>query len=205
MEGPGGYQFVGRTVPVWSRWHTRGPFRDGLPWLLRHFDRIRWYPVAAEELLDLRADMTAGRLEVAIEPGSFSLSEHEAFLAREQDTIATFQETQGAAFAAERERWRASGEFDRQASGDEALRARPTAALPRGAFVVTAPLAGSVWRVEALAGDAVRSGAPLVILEAMKLEVPVNATVGGTVHEVLVRPGDQVAAGDALAVVRGSQ
>ena len=40
MEGPGGYQFVGRTVQVWSQ-----PGRDEQPWLLRFFDRITWYPV----------------------------------------------------------------------------------------------------------------------------------------------------------------
>ena len=64
MEGPGGYQFVGRTVPVWSR---HRPFRQTTPerpWLLRFFDQIRFHPVGADELLDLRADMVAGRGEV---------------------------------------------------------------------------------------------------------------------------------------------
>ena len=48
MEGPGGYQFVGRTVPVWSR---HRPFRQTTPerpWLLRFFDQIRFHPVAAD-------------------------------------------------------------------------------------------------------------------------------------------------------------
>src|SRR4029453_16025656 len=39
MEGPGGYQFVGRTTQVWSRFRQSGPFEPGSPWLLRHFDR----------------------------------------------------------------------------------------------------------------------------------------------------------------------
>ena len=62
MEGPGGYQFVGRTVQMWSGWQQRGPFTAGAPWLLRFFDRIRWYPVGPDELLEMRADMAAGRL-----------------------------------------------------------------------------------------------------------------------------------------------
>ena len=65
MEGPGGYQLVGRTVPVWSR---HRPFRQTTaerPWLLRFFDQVRFHPVSAEELVDLRADMVAGRGEVA--------------------------------------------------------------------------------------------------------------------------------------------
>jgi urea carboxylase len=44
MEGPGGYQLVGRTTQIWRR---RRPFADGSPWLLRCFDRIRWHPVVA--------------------------------------------------------------------------------------------------------------------------------------------------------------
>ncbi|NUS74624.1 MAG: 5-oxoprolinase/urea amidolyase family protein, partial [Streptomyces sp.] len=61
MEGPGGYQFVGRTTQVWSGWQQRGAFEPGSPWLLRFFDRIKWYPVDPDELLDLRADITSGR------------------------------------------------------------------------------------------------------------------------------------------------
>jgi urea carboxylase len=205
MEGPGGYQFVGRTVQVWSRWHTRGPFEPGVPWLLRHFDRIRWYPVGAEELLDLRSDMSAGRLDLRIEDGVFSLAEHQAFLEREAPSIETFRATQATAFAEERARWQAAGEFDRQV---ERPTSRPPSSsldsLPPGAEVVAAPLAGSVWRVEVTAGEQVSAGAPLVTLEAMKLEVPVAATVSGTVHEVLVRPGEQVPAGHPLVVVKGA-
>ena len=72
MEGPGGYQFVGRTVPVWSRYGEGANFDPGTPWLLRFFDRIRWYPVGADELLDMRADARAGRLELRIDDGKFA-------------------------------------------------------------------------------------------------------------------------------------
>ena len=60
MEGPGGYQFVGRTTQVWNRFRRGGLFAEQ-PWALRFFDRIEWYPVSAEELLDLRAETEAGR------------------------------------------------------------------------------------------------------------------------------------------------
>jgi urea carboxylase len=105
MEGPGGYQFVGRTVQVWSRAAAR------TPWLLRFFDRISWYPVAADELLELRADCDAGRLSLEVVDGEFALADHEAMLAREADSIASFREHQSAAFDAEREAWAATGEL----------------------------------------------------------------------------------------------
>src|SRR6201994_3019822 len=48
MEGPGGYQFVGRTVQPWNRWRKTDCFDK--PWLLRFFDQIRFYPVSGDEL-----------------------------------------------------------------------------------------------------------------------------------------------------------
>ncbi|MFE2102622.1 5-oxoprolinase/urea amidolyase family protein, partial [Streptomyces sp. NPDC059468] len=113
MEGPGGYQFVGRTTQVWSGWQQRGAFEPGSPWLLRFFDRIKWYPVQPDELLDLRADITSGRFVPRIEEGTFSLSEYEAFLAEHAESVAEFRARQRAAFAAERDAWEAAGEFAR--------------------------------------------------------------------------------------------
>ena len=117
MEGPGGYQFVGRTTQVWNHRHPQssGPFEDGTPWLLRFFDRISWYSVEPDELLDLRADLAAGRGAGGIEiaDGRFSLAEHEQFLTDNADSIAAFRASQAVAFADERRRWADAGEFAR--------------------------------------------------------------------------------------------
>jgi urea carboxylase len=111
MEGPGGYQFVGRTVQVWNR-HRLGPhFTE--PWLLRTFDQLRWRPVCEDELLEMREAQAAGRLELEIEERPFRLADHQLSLAAAADDIRAFQERQQAAFAAERAAWAAAGEFDR--------------------------------------------------------------------------------------------
>lgn len=115
MEGPGGYQFVGRTTQVWNHnaAYDRSPFEEGTPWLLRFFDRISWYPVEPEELMDLRADLAAGRGGgVQITDGNFSLAEHEVFLSSNAESIAEFRAQQAVAFGAERTAWAAAGEFD---------------------------------------------------------------------------------------------
>ncbi|GAA3183903.1 hypothetical protein GCM10020255_079360 [Rhodococcus baikonurensis] len=112
MEGPGGYQFVGRTTQVWNHRHPAksGPFEEGTPWLLRFFDRISWYPVEPDELMDLRADTAAGRGGgVEIEDGSFSLAEHQEFLASNSRSIEEFRAMQSVAFGAERQRWSDAG------------------------------------------------------------------------------------------------
>jgi urea carboxylase len=111
MEGPGGYQFVGRTVPVWYLDVPTPGDEPDVPWLLRSFDQIRFHPVGAEELLDLRAAAKAGELALDIEPTTFRLGEHLRFLEDEADGIAAFAADQQAAFAAERDRWRRSGEL----------------------------------------------------------------------------------------------
>ena len=57
MEGPGGYQFVGRTVQMWNPYRAAPRiFATGKPWLLRFFDQIRFYPVSAAELAQMRED-----------------------------------------------------------------------------------------------------------------------------------------------------
>lgn len=106
IEGPGGYQFVGRTTQVWSHRHD-----PETPWLLRYFDRIRFYPVGPDELLELRADTAAGRGRPDITDGQFALAGYQEFLDDNAETIAAFRQRQTAAFAAERSAWREAGEI----------------------------------------------------------------------------------------------
>lgn len=204
MEGPGGYQFVGRTVQIWNRYRRGGLFREH-PWALRFFDRIRWYPVSADELLELRAETDAGRGEFRTVDGTFSVAAHERFLADEADDIARFRAQQGAAFAEERERWRAAGEFDRPIEADASTAPPPEIELPRGAAAVRAPFAATVWKVEAEPGSATKKGERVVVLEAMKMETAVTAPTDGDVVAVYVRPGERVAPGQLLAAIGGAR
>jgi urea carboxylase len=204
MEGPGGYQFVGRTVQIWNRFRRGGLFREN-PWALRFFDRIRWYPVSPEELLELRAETDAGRGEFRTVDGVFSAAAHERFLDDSAESIAAFRERQRAAFSAERERWRAAGEFDRPVESDAAPVAAPVEELPPGSTALRAPFAATVWKVEVAAGDVVREGERMLVLEAMKMESGVSAGVAGKVAEIFVRPGERVEAGQLLAAIGGER
>jgi len=68
-----------------------------------------------------------------------------------------------------------------------------------------APMPGTVVSVAVSAGDQVAAGAPVLVLEAMKMQHTVSAPRAGTVSEIDVRPGVQVAAGEVLAVVEEEQ
>ena len=80
MEGPGGYQLVGSTLQMWSRYHAVEDF-GGKPWLLRFFDQIRFYPVSADELLTIRRDFPLGRYALRSEQTTLKRAEYEQFLA----------------------------------------------------------------------------------------------------------------------------
>ncbi|MFZ2526350.1 MAG: urea carboxylase [Rhodococcus sp. (in: high G+C Gram-positive bacteria)] len=204
MESPGGYQLVGRTVPIWSGYRQSAPFENGIPWLLRFFDRIVWEPVTPAQLLEYRAASRAGRFDADIEDGTFALADHLRFLEDNAGSIAEFDARQAAAFARERQAWQDAGEFDRTESAPTEITAPVDdilSGLPDGCTVVESSLVGNVWRVEVSEGDTVGTGTTTVILEAMKLEMPVQADCPGTVLKVLVAPGVKVAPGTPLLVI----
>ena len=67
--------------------------------------------------------------------------------------------------------------------------------------VVMAEMVGSIWKVVARAGETVGPGDTLVILESMKMEIPVAAEVAGVIREMTVIEGDVVSEGDWIAVI----
>ena len=70
-----------------------------------------------------------------------------------------------------------------------------------GEGVVTAPMPGVVSQVKVGVGDPVEAGAPLLVLEAMKMENEIYAPVGGVVGEVYVEAGQRVGRGDRLILI----
>ncbi|WPP00865.1 5-oxoprolinase/urea amidolyase family protein [Pseudomonas sp. HR96] len=199
MEGPGGYQFVGRTLQMWNRYRQVAAF-DGKPWLLRFFDQIRFYPVSAEELLRIRRDFPLGRFAIGIEHSQLRLADYQGFLAAEADSIAAFRQHQQQAFNAERERWLASGQAHFE-SDEGQVQPAEQAPLPPGQQGVDSPVAGNLWQVQVQVGDEVEAGTPLLILESMKMEIPVLATLSGRVREIGVQPGSAVHAGQRVVIL----
>ena len=198
LEGPGGYQFVGRTVQVWNRKAGTPPFDEH--WLLRPFDRIRFYPVAADELMAMREAFPRGELELDIRDGRFSPQAQAELLAREQDSIAAFRATRQAAFDAELDHWRATGQDVFEEEESPATRAASASAT--NGTAVESPLTASVWSLPVAPGSQVDAGDTIAVLEAMKTEINVPAPCAGTLVELLVAAGQQVPAGSPLAVIQ---
>ena len=79
--------------------------------------------------------------------------------------------------------------------------AAPKAAGVAGSVKIEAGAAGKIFKIEASVGQAVKSGDPVIILEAMKMEIPVVAPQDGTVASIDVAVGDAVEAGAVLATM----
>ena len=92
-----------------------------------------------------------------------------------------------------------------KAAPNAAPKAAPKAAAPAaggaGSVKVTASVPGKVFKVEASVGQAVKKGDSIVILEAMKMEIPVVAPQDGTVASIDVAAGAAVENGDVLATL----
>ena len=193
MEGPGGYQLFGRTIQVWNTWRQTDAFTEGKPWLLRFFDRVKFFPVSHDELTQARRDFPLGRYPIRIEEETFRLADYRAFLARNSGTIAAFQLKRQIAFDAERADWEKKGEFARVEAGAPAE--TPAIVAPDGCDLVEAPLGGSVWKVLVKPGDRVAAGDVIAVIEAMKTECDVPSPSAGVVRMVYAREKDAVTAG----------
>jgi urea carboxylase len=204
MEGPGGYQLFGRTLQMWNSWRTTDAFRQGAPWLLRHFDQIRFHPVSEQELAEARDAFPHGRYPVRIEETHFRYADYARFLTDQAAGIASFKASQQAAFDAERAHWKAHG-LDRFVADEGAGEGAGTGAgqglLPDGCSGTASGVTGNVWQVLVQPGERVQAGQPVVVVESMKMEMEIVATESGTVRDVLCRPGQTVSAGQTVVII----
>ncbi|MDU0353949.1 urea carboxylase [Paraglaciecola aquimarina] len=198
MEGPGGYQFVGRTAQMWNRYRQTDVFEN--PWLLRFFDQIRFYPVSHDELEQIRADFPIGKWQPKIEQTSISMPELALEWSKQQRDIDKFVEQRERAFEQEMNDWKASGQLVYQAD-DSMDGEQDELVLADGEFVIESTAAGSVWLIETEQDKSVAEGDSLIILESMKMEIGIASPEAAVVKKVLVEAGQQVQAGQALLVL----
>lgn len=201
MEGPGGYQFVGRTAQMWNRYRQTDVFDK--PWLLRLFDQIHFYPVSHEELETIRRDFPIGKWKPKIKETTISMPELAKQWSKDQRDIDVFVEQRERAFEQEMTDWKASGQLNYQVEADVPLN-KVEHALAKGEYIIESSAAGNVWLVEAKQGEIVSTSDTLIILESMKMEIAIAVPEPAEVIEILVEAGQQVQAGQALAIVKNN-
>ena len=201
MEGPGGYQFIGRTLQMWNRYLQTTEFTK--PWLLRFFDQIKFYEVTHDELVKIRRDFPQGNYPLKIEETTFNLKRYNQFIEQHKESIDSFTRQRELAFEQELEHWKREGLLHFDSGSEPQIIDEESAPLPENAISVDSPLNCSVWKVEVEIGSSVQEGDVLMILEAMKMEIQITATQAGTVTEIKRQAGAQVGMGDRLVVISG--
>ncbi|VAW53396.1 Urea carboxylase [hydrothermal vent metagenome] len=200
MEGPGGYQFVGRTLQMWNRYNKTKEFEQ--PWLLRFFDQIKFYEVSAQELKIIRRDFPKGRYSIKIEETRFNLKNYLSFLQENESGIQQFTAKRKQAFDEELQRWIESGQMNFESAQDLIDDESEEENLPDGCAAIESPVAGNVWKMLVKPGDKVEEHQTLAILESMKMEIAISATHSGVVHAINRGEGSQVNAGQTLLVLQ---
>lgn len=199
MEGPGGYQFVGRTIPMWNHYRETAHFKKDKPWLLRFFDQIRFYPVTENELRTLRKDLLTGRFQLEIQESSLNLKRYHEFLQHNELSIAAFKTKQQAAFEAERQRWKVSGQStDIQENSIDSITTETECNLPENAQAICTYVTGVMWKLLVQEGSAINKGETVAIVESMKMEFTIEAPANGRIHQILSQEGSYVSAGQAI-------
>lgn len=200
MEGPGGYQFVGRTLQMWNRYRTTRHFER--PWLLRFFDQLRFFEVSHDELTRIRRDFPHGRYDLEIETTRFRLADYQAELERHRTAIDAFRARRETAFQQEMADWHANGQFT---FDDRMPEASGPTTLNDDEVGIDSPVTGSLWKLLVDTGDLVEAGQPVALVESMKMEVEITAHDAGRVVRLPIHEGAGVAPGQPLVILANEE
>lgn len=197
MESPGGYQLVGRTIPIWDKL-TLG--QQDRPWLLTQFDQVEYYPVTEAELDVYVEQVEHGKFVIEIEDSVFDHGEYSDWISKNKASIDEFaarqlegnEEISRLIQISNSELQASAGSVEETISADQ---------YAENAEFVYAEVAGRFWKNMVLPGDHVEVGQGIIIVEAMKTEMVVSSPAKGTVVKIVHKNGDLVEAGDLVAIV----
>ncbi|TIA18458.1 hypothetical protein D6C81_05094 [Aureobasidium pullulans] len=207
VDSPGGYQMTGRTIPIFDALGWKNDFSPSRPYLFQDFDLLTYYRVSEEELDVMLADFRTGRYKFEWEEIEFDMAEHNKLLTDTAEEVKKIRAEQAVAQAemtkAENEsltKWReekAKNKVDD--STIESMLADPKCTT------IDSPVAANVWKISVEEGQTVKPNQTIAILEAMKLEIAVNAPTdqkSAKVERLLVAPGETVNAGAHIALLK---
>lgn len=195
MELPGGYQLIGRTVPIWDKLLISA--HSDHPWMLRPFDQIEFYPASEADVDKWTAEMNAGKFAVDIETAVFDNGAYTQWLEANKESIEEYQASQGGEKLEEFNRLIQISNLEIQLV-EQPLEEVEIADGCQGVYL---EFSGRFWKLAVAVGDQVTKGQALVVVEAMKTEMMVVAPRDGTVVKVVHSNGDMVDAGDLVAVI----
>ncbi|CAF0892784.1 unnamed protein product [Adineta steineri] len=207
MDSPGGYQLIGRSLPIWNTFTSNKSFKDKKPWLLRFFDQVRFYSVDENELLIQRQAFRDGRLQIRIiEDNEFDLNEYEEFLQNESESIKNFIEKRDQAFNKEVSHWK--NDFEDKNDDDDSKVDEENNEIQDDddddgvTKLIRSDVCGNVWKLLVEENGEVKIDSPLIILEAMKMELVIRSPINGKIQSILCHLGQLITTDDILLKIK---
>ncbi|KAI8963597.1 AHS2-domain-containing protein [Daldinia sp. FL1419] len=204
-EQPGGYMMLAKSIPVWDIYALRPGFRENKPWLCEPFDLIEFYEVSLDEYEEISKQFEAGTYRIAIEETILDVQAELAKDHEKQNRPETLEFQDKQAVAEERMRAREEKLLSEWQLSQESSHAGPQgkSELASG-MTISSPQIGKIWKMLVKPGDAVEGEKVVIILEAMKMEIPIVAEEfhhGLVVKELLVQEGTLVSPGTPLILL----
>jgi urea carboxylase len=198
MDSPGGYQLIGRTLPIWNTFNRNKAFQNGNPWLLRFFDQVKFYSVDENQLTVERQQFRQGNFDIRIiEDNYFDLGQYYQFIQQQSTSINEFMIKQAKAFAEEISHWE-----NYQVEENQIQIENIQVNIDEGLTNVYSDICGSVWKILVQLNDHVQINAPVIILEAMKMEIIIRSPINGTVSSILCHLGQLIKIKDILIQIK---
>ncbi|SCV03168.1 LAME_0H08262g1_1 [Lachancea meyersii CBS 8951] len=199
MDSPGGYQLVGRTIPIWDKLKL-GAHSTEHPWLLTPFDQVEFYPVSENDLNRFTEECGNGQFPVQVEESVFDHKKYLQWISQNSESIEVFQKSIGGEKAEEFSRLMQNSNAELESSSSTV--AVEEEEFPEDAEMVYSEYSGRFWKPLVSVGDTVKAGDGLIIVEAMKTEMVVSMPKDGKVLKIKHKNGDMVEAGDVVVVVQ---
>eukprot|EP00808_Paulinella_micropora_P012145 g5523.t1 len=213
LASPGGYQLIGRSVPIWNSFTWNKAYKPGMPWLLRMFDQVRFFKVSDDELEERYEAFRQGVFDIQIEETTFSSKEYNDMIKDPKvvEETRVFRERQAKASAIEAaaERQYREEMMKKEAAGHHHAPAKEVDVTeyehqPDKFEVIHAEFTCTIWKQHAKKGMDVAANSKLMVLEAMKMEHSVESPLAGKVVHVLASEGDLCTKGQPLLVIEKS-
>ncbi|KAK5174874.1 uncharacterized protein LTR77_000010 [Saxophila tyrrhenica] len=202
VESPGGYMLWGLTLlgAPFDTFGSKPGYTAERPWLFKPFDQIELEAVPREEFDAINKEYQQGTYKIRSEPIVLSMADYDALVEQTKDEVEEIQRLQKAGAAAELakenellEKWHAEQTLAASKKAEQKEANAEQAALVR------ATVNARIWKINVAAGDEVERAATVVVLEAMKMEIAIQAPgheaayiVSSVTKEVgeIVEPGD---------------
>lgn len=207
VESPGGYMNTGLSIPSADILGFKNGYSLEKPWLFDDFDQITFYEVSEEEYQTMIQTFRSGRYQYDFEEVEFDMKQHNQLLKDTAEEVKEIRQKQREAQSemdkVEKEmleKWNKEKE-EGKVSVDTVQELLNDADI----VPVEAPVNANVWKVQVQEGDELKEDQVVVILEAMKLEINVNAEAhmaGLKVEKLVVKPNDVIEAGKPLMLLR---